>query len=99
MGSPRMLSALPIGHLSLEPASACKAHEACAADHDVIEDGDAEDLPCILQSAGDLAIFRTRLRVPARMVVRDDQRRRRLAQRRTEHLARMHEALVQAPAA
>ena len=46
-------------------------------DDDVIETGDADDIPRFDQPFGDLDVFPTRGRVPARMIVHGDKACRR----------------------
>ena len=64
----------------------------------MIDDADPEDLARAHETLGDFVVLPAGLGIAARVVVNDQDRRGRLSQRRREHLARVHQALVQAAA-
>jgi hypothetical protein len=59
-----------------ERAATGEADPSPAADDEVVEHLDADDLPCASQAPGDHLVVSTRLRIAGRMVVREDDRAR-----------------------
>ncbi len=65
--------------------------EAVVADHDVVEDADADDLAGPLEPSRDRAVLGRRVRVARRVVVDEDQRRGVRKDRGLEDLPRVNE--------
>lgn len=76
-------------HLSLHVSAFTKADESPVADDDMVEDGDFHDLAGIGNALGDDDVLVARFRVPRRVVVDQDDRRRIVAQSITENLPRL----------
>ena len=71
-------------------AAGSERNAARAADDHVVDEWDAEQLPCRAQPLGDVEVLPARLRVAARVVVGHDHGPRHLPHRRREHLPRVH---------
>src|SRR5262245_5003572 len=72
-----------------EPQPLAQGHEAAVAEDHVVLERNAEDLARVAQALGDPQVLRARLGIAGGMVVGDDQRGGRLANRAAEDLARM----------
>ena len=64
---------------------------AAIADHDVIEDSDAEEIAGLFEAARERAVLRGRLRISGRVVVDEDDGRGVADDRWLEDLARVNE--------
>ena len=79
----------------LEYASLAEAHPAPAADHEVVEQLDAQGLPASLQPPGESNVVLARFGISRRMVVGQDEGCRIHGHRRPEHFPGMHRSRVQ----
>ena len=79
----------------VEESALAEAHVARVTDDEVIEDVDAEEFASSRKASRDLVVLRTRRRVAAGVIVREDDRRRVRENRRFEHFARVNDRAVE----